>query len=786
MSDITTPRKVTSNPFDDDWIFLGVCAYVDWPTRGNLMSLSKSIASKIDGNFYRFLCGILAEQNCLYVPERSDDWKTLFFDLYKIRHIWSTAIVNGITSMAQTESSKINVFARFRPFQETEGKEEEADKDGLRLVTLPLHQRLMMIKMSNNLKSNRQAMKVLMQEGGWFGGRENEADLFFTKSPNSKKKNSLLKQHEDKIVASVQSLSSDNGQVVVICPDIGLREFNFSGVLPLQATQQSTYERVAQSLVTDLINGFNATGIVYGQTGSGKTYSMFGEDLLDRNAQGIIPRACEEIFLALQERTSARNGRSGIHARLAVTYVEIFGDSVTDLLQNGKRCGHSKVAAQRYVLNGAAERVISSMSDVEEILTKGEQQKRRASTALNDRSTRAHSLFIFSLTQWKGNTEAEGAGVTIKSRLFLADLGGSEQVKKSKVDAGALRSGVGPDGQSSTNEGSGSSPFSEGAPAPQFSVGFELGTHMREAVNINLGLLALKKCIEALNLGTPYVPYQDSKLTMLLSDGLGGNSKTSIMLCSNMNPSHVSETVATLRFGERCSVIEKEAKNNATMLAGVLSKIDAEVAKLEKAIQSKERWEMREEVRQDELAEEGTVEAAAGAKEFKKVAVVLGAEEERKKLEMLLNRRAKFTGSTLLMEEEESGVGGDKENSVGSNSSDTTLKMTKLKDSKLKKKVMGFGKEYAELYGLGGKFDDSIEKQSQMENSRFLEGTSAGYDDSEVPATVRARGGKTWVSDLVEVEATVITGENDEEKAKQLESKAKKAKRNRLAYAGFY
>ena len=118
----------------------------------------------------------------------------------------------------------------------------------------------------------------------------------------------------------------------------------------------------------------------------------------------------------------------------------------------------------------------------------GEQQKRRAATQMNDRSTRAHSLFIMSLkqtmapqaklsltpsTNYVGN-EHEKTAITIQSRLYLADLGGSEQVKKSGVEAGILREGE----------------------TEEFSLGFQMGEHMREAVNINLGLLALKKCIE--------------------------------------------------------------------------------------------------------------------------------------------------------------------------------------------------------------------------------------------------------------------------------------------------
>lgn len=141
-----------------------------------------------------------------------------------------------------------------------------------------------------------------------------------------------------------------------------------------------------------------------------------------------------------------------------------------------------------------------------------------------------------------------------------------------------------------------------------------------------------------------------------------------------MDPDHINETVATLRFGERCALIEKEALNNATMLAGVLSGIDKQIKQLEEKILQKERWEMREEKRADELAEEGTFEAAAGRVEVKKISILVGAEEERKKLEELLIRREKFTSGSK-------------------NSNDPIRKKVS--------NVIGFGKEYAELYGLG-------------------------------------------------------------------------------------
>jgi hypothetical protein len=265
------------------------------------------------------------------------------------------------------------------------------------------------------------------------------------------------------------------------------------------------------------------------------------------------------------------------------------------------------------------------MEDVADILRIGDAQKRRAATAMNDRSSRAHALFILTLTQTRLDSSApalsSSAGVqstTRTSRLFLADLGGSEQVKKSKVEAGGLRVGI----------------------DDQFSLGFEMAQHMREAVYINLGLLALKKVIEALNNKFIHVPYHDSKLTMLLSAGLGGNCKTSVIVCANMDPEHATETVASLRFGERCSLIETEARNNANLLAAVLRDLDRRISELEQKIKEKERWELREEQRTDELAEEGTVEAVLKI-EVKKIYVPVGAEAERMEMEKLLKQRAK-------------------------------------------------------------------------------------------------------------------------------------------------
>lgn len=438
------------------WVLV-VFEFSDWRTRANLMMTSKRWWRNCsDQSFYRFLANRLAIENGVYVPAvlpTSETWKSLFFDIYKLRTLWVPSEQLGADNHQYSQESvgerfKISVFARFRPQDKVPAKKvvaddvEDANNEEIE-VTLPLHQRLAMIKMSRNLKSNRQALKILTTEGGWFksrwtsvgdkqnvgnagsenvnlaqtrGGATFDADQNVpqfamhmhsdhsrvTKNGTAVPKTASNQDDGSRMVACVQTLDPLTGRVVMVAPDVGLREFSFDSVLHPKATQRSVYDASARRLVMDFINGFNSTAIVYGQTGkhsfvhadcipfsfkniptfqraytgSGKTFSMFGTEVPDPNAlpsarqetKGIVPRACEEIFAALEQRRRV----NGIDSEISVSYVEVFGDEVSDLLKRGARCGHSKVAAQQFVLSGAAERTIWTMQDVEEVLRIGE------------------------------------------------------------------------------------------------------------------------------------------------------------------------------------------------------------------------------------------------------------------------------------------------------------------------------------------------------------------------------------------------------------------------------
>jgi hypothetical protein len=785
---------------------MGVISFSGDAELACIFQLSKPFASFTRNDlFFKVMCSFLRDRG-VYVPTllpaSESSWRSFYLELRGTR--WGTQSSSPATSLALSEpivytsqkaSSrrfKVNVYARFRPFQEKEKEKEKdsslssmtndgsANRAGAALdenndyrrntaeCVLPLHQRIRLIRM-NSASTRREALRMLASEGEWFGKKweniltagagdatandsgskptgEGEEDVRLADCetvallPFEKSLHVVRKERRERVEARVQSVDTGSGRVVMVAPDVGLREFSFNGVVTGTARgglsaarkqQDQCYNLFARRLVVDFLNGYNATCIAYGQTASGKTYTMTGgESDTGSSIPGIIPKACAEALEFVLDTDGVR-ARLGITCSLSISYVEVYGDLVSDLLRGGVRVGHSKVASQSFVLSGTVETPVVSLEDVTAALRTGDDQRRRAATAMNDRSSRAHGLVILTLHQTRART-----GETRSSRLFLADLGGSEKVEKSRVDAGVSRR---------TGE------------QAQFSQGFQLGQHMREAVHINLGLLALKRCIEALNEEARYVPYQDSKLTMLLSTGLGGDCKTSVIVCSSLDPQHSTETLSTLRFGERCSLVENDARNGASVIAGMLAALDMEISSLEKVIVAKERWVHQDIKRVDTNAERGTFEAQGmGGVETKKISYLTGAEDERRQLSALLARKRAFTGhgGRELDESGVAAVGQGQDQSQGA-------------DKENVPRVLAFGKVGAQGYGLGQAFDENAD--AAAENRRFHEALSA----EELSAVVRRKGAKRWT-----------TASDLERDPRKLEDMAKRAPRSKLVYSG--
>ena len=292
--------------------------------------------------------------------------------------------------------------------------------------------------------------------------------------------------------------------------------------------------------------------------------------------------------------------------------------------------------SRRYVTDGDASVDVRTAEDIARVLKTGDAQKRRAATAMNDRSSRAHAVFSLTLTQTvetletlatPGESHGESPGESpgesrqMRSRLCLVDLGGSEKLSKSRANEGA--------------RGAGTVPWAEY---------YASRARVTEATNINVGLLALKRCVDALHEAQrrrregieppPHVPYSDSKLTELLSDALGGDGKTAVLVACAPEHEHAVETAQSLRFGERCASVETRARVGRDALAGMLALLDAKIGDCEARIERVERWVTTTSTRRDEI--DGTDERVVVSK-------LAGAENLRLELEAMLAERAFLT-----------------------------------------------------------------------------------------------------------------------------------------------
>eukprot|EP01090_Pellita_catalonica_P016677 TRINITY_DN4839_c0_g1_i1.p1 TRINITY_DN4839_c0_g1~~TRINITY_DN4839_c0_g1_i1.p1 ORF type:complete len:1135 (-),score=304.00 TRINITY_DN4839_c0_g1_i1:39-2981(-) len=191
-------------------------------------------------------------------------------------------------------------------------------------------------------------------------------------------------------------------------------------------------------------------------------------------------------------------------------------------------------------LEGVTEVYVASQQDVVDVMDAGQVNRKTAATKMNAESSRSHSIFCMTLT----SKNLEQGGKT-SGKLYLVDLAGSEKVGKTGAS----------------------------------------GQTLQEAQGINKSLSALGNVINALTSSKKkHIPYRDSKLTRLLQQSLGGNSRTT--LCINCSPSSVNEdeTISTLRFGTRAKSIKNQAKVNKELSVEQLTKMLAferkEVARL--------------------------------------------------------------------------------------------------------------------------------------------------------------------------------------------------------------
>ncbi|KAL2927570.1 Kinesin-like protein KIN-12D [Bienertia sinuspersici] len=303
--------------------------------------------------------------------------------------------------------------------------------------------------------------------------------------------------------------------------------FTFDHVACETVDQEMLFRMAGLPMVENCLSGYNSCMFAYGQTGSGKTYTMLGEmedvEFTPSPHCGMTPRIFEFLFARIRAEEESRSDEK-LKYSCRCSFLEIYNEQITDLLDPSS----TNLLLREDVKNGVyvenlSEFEVHTVEDVLRLLIQGASNRKVAATNMNRESSRSHSVFTCIIeSKW----ERDSTTNLRYARLNLVDLAGSERQKSSGAE----------------------------------------GERLKEAANINKSLSTLGHVIMLLvdiAHGKPrHIPYRDSRLTFLLQDSLGGNSKT--MIIANISPSIccAAETLNTLKFAQRAKLIQNNAVVN--------------------------------------------------------------------------------------------------------------------------------------------------------------------------------------------------------------------------------
>jgi kinesin family protein 5 len=362
----------------------------------------------------------------------------------------------------------------------------------------------------------------------------------------------------------------------------------FDYVFDEKDNQETVYNIFGEKLMNDIFRGYNGTIMAYGQTGSGKTYTMFGRSLMDNERglnknvydeeKGIVQRAVHQIF---EYRNQKKEEKS---INIYVSFMQIYLNQITDLLdkkngvlfskdkpdkdannkrkfkigkdsknltiENSLKVGHDKDG--KIYVKGLSVKEAKDETSLLIMIEDGLYVRRTAETIMNKMSSRSHVILQITVRQmWKEKRKNNLTGeVTqnihrLKGVLTIVDLAGSEALSRTGSE------GLNQDEAKEINKSIS-------------ALGRVIESLSRQSQYIDMtGLNEKKEVQKRNNFGSKkYVSYRDSKLTEILSECLGGNSKTYIV--ANVSPfaANCEETYSTLQFASRAMIIRTSAKKN--------------------------------------------------------------------------------------------------------------------------------------------------------------------------------------------------------------------------------
>ncbi|KAJ2756097.1 tubulin-dependent ATPase kip3 [Coemansia pectinata] len=317
--------------------------------------------------------------------------------------------------------------------------------------------------------------------------------------------------------------------------------FVFDRVYGEESSQRDVYEGTTRGLLDSVMHGYNATVFAYGATGCGKTYTISGcaED------PGVVFLTMQELFdriaIAEDERT----------VEVALSYLEVYNETIRDLLCESGPLALREDAKLGVTVAGLSEHVPHSVTEVMDLMVRGNANRTMSPTEANAVSSRSHAVLQVHVRQ-KPRSGGLQTDVTTAT-LSIIDLAGSERATVARSN----------------------------------------NARMREGANINRSLLALANCINALcdQKTKRHIPYRDSKLTRMLKFSLGGNCRTVMITCVSPASTYFEETHNTLKYANRAknikTTVNKNTKSTQVHLAQYQGKIkeqSEEIARLQREI----------------------------------------------------------------------------------------------------------------------------------------------------------------------------------------------------------
>ncbi|XP_050207091.1 kinesin-like protein KIN-14R isoform X2 [Mercurialis annua] len=297
--------------------------------------------------------------------------------------------------------------------------------------------------------------------------------------------------------------AAKDGDLGILAGGSTRKTFKFDRVYTPRDNQVDVFAD-ASPLVLSVLDGYNVCIFAYGQTGTGKTFTMEGTD----QNRGVNYRTLEQLFKIAQERSDT------FSYSLSVSVLEVYNEQIRDLLATSptsKKLDIKQSSEGSHHVPGIIEAKVDDFKEAWNVLQAGSNARAVGSNNVNEHSSRSHCMLCVTVKA-KNLMNSE----CTKSRLWLVDLAGSERLAKTDVQ----------------------------------------GERLKEAQNINRSLSALGDVIYALATKSTHIPYRNSKLTHLLQDSLGGDSKTLMFVQISPSEYDMSETLSSLNFATRVRGVE--------------------------------------------------------------------------------------------------------------------------------------------------------------------------------------------------------------------------------------